>query len=114
MPETHDNLRCPHCQSLMQTGFLPVARGMHFIRGDGKAAHHFAEDIPGTHAIMRSNRLLAWRCKKCEVILFKYGRGIAKIVERMSEDDALNEQDAIDQLQQQEADDQGKRQRPNT
>ena len=38
MGETHDQVRCPHCKSLMQTGFLPVSGGMHFIRGDGKAA----------------------------------------------------------------------------
>ena len=93
MSETHDNLHCPYCQSLMQTGFLPVSRGMHFIRGDGKAAHHFAEDIPGTHAIMRSNRLLAYRCKKCEVILFKYGRGNAKVMERMMESEMDYEPD---------------------
>lgn len=83
MPDTHDPMRCPHCKTLMQTGFLPTSRGMHFIRGDGKAASQFAEDLPGTHSIIRTNRLLAWRCKKCEVVLFKYGRNNAKMVERL-------------------------------
>lgn len=83
MAETHDTLRCPHCHALMQTGFLPTSKGMHFIRGDGKAASHFAESLPGTHAIMRTNRLLAWRCKSCEIVLFKYGRNNAKTLERL-------------------------------
>jgi len=69
----------------MQTGFIPVSQGMHFIRGDGRAAHHFAEDIPGTNAIMRTNRLLAWRCKACEIVLFRYGRDNAKRVARLLE-----------------------------
>lgn len=75
----------------MQPGFLPISRGMHFIRGDGNAAHHFAEDIPGTHSVMRTNRLLAWRCKKCEIVLFKYGRDNAKSVERMLQPEELSE-----------------------
>ena len=98
MPETHDPLRCPHCHATMQTGFLPVSKGMHFIRGDGKAASQFAEDLPGTHAVMRSNRLLAWRCKRCEVVLFKYGRNNAKTIERLLEDDAVVEQQAEEVL----------------
>lgn len=87
MAEPHDPLRCPHCKTLMQTGFLPTSTGMHFIRGDGKAASQFAEDLPGTHSIMRSNRLLAWRCKKCEVVLFKYGRNNAKTLDRLLNED---------------------------
>ena len=86
MADPHDPLRCPHCHALMQAGFLPVSKGMHFVRGDGNAATHFAEDLPGTHAVMRSNRLLAWRCKKCEVVLFKYGRNNAKTIERLMND----------------------------
>jgi len=83
MPDTHERLRCPQCQQTMQTGFLPVSQGMHFIRGDGKAASHFAEDIPGTHAIMRTNKLPAYRCKSCELILFQYGRDTARRIERL-------------------------------
>ncbi|MEO0474836.1 MAG: PF20097 family protein [Planctomycetota bacterium] len=99
MAETHDRLRCPICQSVMQTGFLPTSTGMHFIRGDGKAASQFAEDLPGTHAIMRSNRLLAWRCKSCEVVIFKYGRNNAKKVERLLEEDTLVEQQSAEMLE---------------
>jgi len=88
----------------MQTGFLPVSKGMHFIRGDGKAASQFAEDLPGTHAVMRSNRLLAWRCKRCEVVLFKYGRNNAKTVERLLEDDAVTEQQSAEMLEAMEED----------
>lgn len=87
MAEPHEPTRCPKCRALMQTGFLPTSTGMHFIRGDGKAASQFAEDLPGTHSIMRANRLLAWRCKNCEVVLFKYGRNNAKTLERLLNED---------------------------
>lgn len=93
MIDTHETLRCPKCQSLMQTGFVPVSRGMHFIRGDGTAASHFAEDLPGTHAIMRTNRLLAWRCKGCQVVVFKYGRDNAKLIERLLDEQAASKYD---------------------
>lgn len=105
MAETHDSLRCPHCHALMQMGFLPTSAGMHFIRGDGKAASQFAESLPGTHSIMRTNRLLAWRCKACEVVLFKYGRNNAKTLERLLDEDALVDQQSAELLQSREDDD---------
>lgn len=61
---------------------MPVAGGIHFVRGDGRSASAFAEDVPGTHSVLRSNRLLAWRCKGCKLILFRYGRDNAKALER--------------------------------
>jgi len=88
----------------MQTGFLPTSMGMHFIRGDGKAASHFAENLPGTHAIMRTNRLLAWRCKACEIVLFKYGRNNAKTIERLLDEDIMTEQQSIEALEAMEDD----------
>ncbi|XAM00494.1 PF20097 family protein [Phycisphaeraceae bacterium D3-23] len=94
MTTPHDALRCPTCHALMQVGFLPVSDGLHFMRGDGKAAANFAEDLPGTHAVMRSNRLLAWRCKPCQVVVFKYGRDNAKHIERIT---ALDEEAAAAQ-----------------
>lgn len=99
MSEIHDPLRCPHCHALMQTGFLPTSTGMHFIRGDGKAASQFAESLPGTHAIMRPNRLLAWRCKACEVVIFKYGRKSAKSVERLLEEGSVTEQQSVESIE---------------
>ena len=104
MAETHDPLRCPRCKSLMQTGFLPVSGGMHFIRGDGKAASQFAEDLPGTHAVMRSNRLLAWRCKQCEIVVFRYGRNNAKTIERLLDNDEITEQQSAKILEAMEDD----------
>lgn len=75
-------MKCPTCHTLMQQGFVPVSGGIHFIRGDGRSASAFAEGLPGTNSIMRSNRLLAWRCKGCQLILFRYGRDNAKQLER--------------------------------
>ena len=105
MAETHDTLRCPQCHAVMQAGFIPTSQGIHFIRGDGKAASQFAESLPGTHSIMRTNRLLAWRCRACEMVIFKYGRDNAKTVERLLDEDALVEQQSIETLEAMEDDD---------
>ncbi|MEM9414424.1 MAG: PF20097 family protein [Planctomycetota bacterium] len=95
MTPPHDTLRCPACHTQMQHGYLPVSDGLHFVRGDGKASNAFAEDLPGTHAVMRSNRLLAWRCKACQMVVFKYGRDNAKHIERITAiDDAAAESDS--------------------
>ena len=94
MTTTHDALRCPTCKAMMQHGYLPISDGLVFVRGDGKAANAFAEDLPGTHAVMRSNRLPAWRCKACEMVVFQYGREIAKQVDRRAGlDDAAGGED---------------------
>lgn len=98
MELTQDSLRCPKCQTMMQAGFLPVSQGMHFVRGNGRAATHFAENIPGTHAIMRSNRLFAWRCKACELVVFQYGRDNARKVEQLLEEDAVSAQQLAEQI----------------
>jgi hypothetical protein len=82
MQSPTDIMKCPTCHAAMQQGFLPVEGGMHFVRGDGRSASSFAEDVPGTHSVLRSNRLLAWRCKGCKLILFRYGRDNAKMLER--------------------------------
>lgn len=65
-------MRCPECGGYMTEGWLSIGQGMHWI-ANRDSGHDVAEDIPGTHAIMRPNRLAAWRCKKCELILFRYG-----------------------------------------
>ena len=88
MTTPHDTHRCPGCRAVMQNGYLPVTDGLVFVRGDGNAANAFAEDLPGTHAVMRTNRLIAWRCKACHLVTFKYGRDNAKHLERMAELDA--------------------------
>ena len=68
-------MRCPECNALMEEGLVPVADGLHWVRGrkpGGGGA--MAEDVPGTHAVMRPNRMTGWRCKKCHLILFRYGQ----------------------------------------
>lgn len=63
---------------MFEEGLLPVAHGMHWLRGrptqGAGGAGGMAEDVPGTHAVMRPNRMEAWRCKKCHLILFRYGQ----------------------------------------
>ncbi len=66
-------MRCPECSALMEEGLLPVSEGMHWVKGRTTGGGEFAEDVPGTHAVMRPNRMAGWRCKKCHLILFRYG-----------------------------------------
>jgi hypothetical protein len=58
----------------MEEGNLPVSAGLLWVRGHSEDSGAFAEDIPGTHAVLRTNRLEAWRCRKCFLIAFRYGR----------------------------------------
>ena len=61
----------------MEHGFIPTGGGMHWFRKRDASATDFAEHIPGTHAWLRSARLPAWRCRKCAMILFRYGESAA-------------------------------------
>ena len=71
--------RCPRCTNTMEPGFLPTGGGMHwFRRNDSNAGVGFAESIPGTFSWMRRARLPAWRCKKCQLIAFRYGAEIQR------------------------------------
>ena len=58
----------------MEEGLLPVSDGLHWSRGRATAGGGMAEDVPGTHAVMRPNRMEGWRCKKCHLIIFRYGQ----------------------------------------
>jgi hypothetical protein len=66
-------MRCPECNATMEDGLLPVSNGMHWVRGRKPGGGGMAEDVPGTHAVMRPNRMEGYRCKKCHLILFRYG-----------------------------------------
>jgi hypothetical protein len=77
-------IRCPQCHSPMEEGCLPVAGGMHWVRGRGQAKT-LTENIPGTHAVMRTNRLEAWRCRKCQLVTFRYGRSIEQKPQQTAE-----------------------------
>ena len=59
----------------MEDGAVPLSEGLHWLRRR-KGQHDFAEDLPGTHAILRQNHLEAWRCKRCQLVLFRYGKAI--------------------------------------
>lgn len=67
-------MRCPECNATMEEGLLPVSDGLHWSRGRATGGSGMAEDVPGTHAVMRPNRMEGWRCKKCHLILFRYGQ----------------------------------------
>ncbi|QDU34780.1 hypothetical protein KS4_28550 [Poriferisphaera corsica] len=69
-------VRCPECHGIMEEGCLPVTQGLTWIKGRNAEGNHFAESLPGTHAVMRPNHIMGWRCRKCRVITFKYGKSL--------------------------------------
>lgn len=77
-------MNCPQCHGLMEDGSLPVGEGLHWLRWR-EGLGDFAEHIPGTHAVMRPNHLEAWRCKKCLLILFRYGKALESKVRTVLE-----------------------------
>ncbi len=77
------DLRCARCGSTMESGFLPTGGGMHWFRrtdSAGGTGVGFAESIPGTFSWMRRARLPAWRCKRCQLIAFRYGAEVQREV----------------------------------
>lgn len=74
----HDAIRCGLCRQWMQAGFVSVSQGLLWLRNAEGSAVDFAESLPGTNAIMRANRLPAWRCLSCEIVSLRYGREVHK------------------------------------
>ena len=79
-------LRCPDCGARMQVGVLPVSSGLNWQPWSPTATMSMAEGIPGTSSVHRANRLEAHRCRKCEIVLFRYGR---KFTDPLAPDDEL-------------------------
>ena len=55
-----------------------MSQGLLWVRNFEGSATDFAENIPGTNAIMRANRLPAWRCVSCELVTLRYGHEVHK------------------------------------
>ena len=87
-------MRCPECNALFEEGLLPVSDGLHWVRGRSQGSAGMAEDVPGTHAVMRPNRMQAWRCRKCKLITFRYGESwdVSKRAQKLVEAEASPEQ----------------------
>ncbi|MEM7682747.1 MAG: PF20097 family protein [Planctomycetota bacterium] len=82
MLKLEDRARCPGCNAYMASGYLSVSQGLRFIRNHDHRNTPMAEHLPGTHAVLRSNRLPAWKCAACEAVLFRYGRKLQRELER--------------------------------
>lgn len=76
MPLSHDDrVHCPHCHGTMRPGFVSVSHGLTWVHSDAGHPGDFRETLPGTASLMRANRLPAWRCSACSMVLLRYGRG---------------------------------------
>jgi hypothetical protein len=75
--QTGDRVHCPQCHGTMRGGFVAIEQGLRWVRRSD-AGQDFVEHVPGTHAVMRANRLPAWRCTRCKLITFRYGEQAAR------------------------------------
>ncbi|BAM03482.1 PF20097 family protein [Phycisphaera mikurensis] len=71
--DEEEALRCPSCDGWQQAGFVAVSEGLLWLR-NAEGPSDFAEAIPGTSAILKANRLPAWRCQRCELVTMRVGR----------------------------------------
>ncbi len=62
----------------MQSGCVAISQGVLWMRNADAASVPFSESVPGTNALTRANRLPAWRCQACELMLFRFGREVHK------------------------------------
>ena len=76
--QVHESHRCPECRAWMQVGYINVSSGLLWLAHHGASTGDFAESIPGTNAIMRPNRLPAWKCTGCELLTLRFGREVHK------------------------------------
>lgn len=74
----HEPIRCPVCRAWMRSGHVSVSQGLHWMRRAAGPFGDFKESIPGTHAVLRANRLPAWRCAACQTITFRYGHDVQR------------------------------------
>lgn len=71
-------MRCPKCHSTMASGFIPTGGGLSWFRRSDGPSTDFAQHVPGTFAILRRARLPAWRCVRCQLIIFEYGHDVQR------------------------------------
>ncbi len=79
MPLTpSDRVHCPNCHGTMRSGFVSVSQGLTWMHTEARNPCDFTETLPGTAAVLRANRLPAWRCHACSLVLMRYGRGVKR------------------------------------
>ncbi|MAE66338.1 MAG: hypothetical protein CMJ18_18870 [Phycisphaeraceae bacterium] len=70
-------MKCPECGAPMQNGFIPAGGGISwFDRLSADQVIGFAKSLPGTSAWFRRARLEAYRCTRCRLVTFRYGRQV--------------------------------------
>jgi len=70
----HDNLKCPKCHGYMEEGALAVNHGLRWKRMKGLDLADMSENLPNSHAVMRPNHLVAYRCRACGLFVASYNR----------------------------------------
>ena len=68
----------------MEEGFVPSGGGLNWLRRHD-ARNEFAQGLPGTASVEGRLRLPAWRCRACELVMLRYGRGVRGMINRLDQ-----------------------------
>lgn len=74
----HDNLKCPKCRGYLEEGAVAINQGLRWKRMKGLDLSEMSEHLPNTHAVARPNHLVAYRCRRCELVVLDYGRTLER------------------------------------
>ncbi len=97
MPDpAHEPIRCPECRGWMNPGYVAVSQGLNWMRRAEGSFNDFAETIPGTHAVLRPNRLPAWRCTACNLVTFRFGHDVHRQQDQPAKIEGSGESTAAD------------------
>ena len=69
-------MQCPQCHTAMQNGYIPTGGGINWFRHRESDLFPFAVALPGTSSWFRKAKLEAYRCSRCELIIFRYGKQV--------------------------------------
>ncbi len=66
----------------MQDGYIPTGGGIHWFlaRADSNLCP-IAKSLPATSAWFRRAKLEAYRCPRCQLVTFRYGKQVEDVQE---------------------------------
>ena len=73
-------MNCPECHTSMQEGYIPTGGGIHWFRArEDTDLFPTAEALPATSAWFRRAKLEAYRCPRCQLVTFRYGKQVEDV-----------------------------------
>ena len=73
--ESEDSVQCPECNEKMTEGYLPMGLGVTWRNiNQPVGIPTIFSGLQGTVLWFKRPKLHAYRCKKCKIVIFKYGK----------------------------------------